>query len=208
MINAILFDVDGVLLDSMLANAEWFREMLEHFGYRGPRDDEMYALFHLPGADVVRKYAADASEEKIKEILHYGYTKESRLVDHLLRVPDHAVSTVQKLARHYQLGIVTSRRNVYMAEVYAYFPRKLFQAVVTIEDTKKRKPDPEPLLLAAERLGVPADHCVYVGDMPSDVEAGRAAGMKVIIFSKNEIPGADAQTENFAEIPVMLEKLF
>ena len=60
--HGVLFDVDGVLLDSMLSNAEWFREALGHFGYAGPRDDAMHDLFHLPAADVVKKFAVGASE--------------------------------------------------------------------------------------------------------------------------------------------------
>lgn len=205
MIKAVLFDVDGVLLDSMLSNAEWFRQILGHFGYTGPRDDELYPLFSLPANDVVRKFAIGADEQKIEEILNYGFAMESRNVDDLIRVPDHALDTVKKLSHEYTLGLVTSRRKAFMHEVYMRYPQTLFPVVVTIEDTTKRKPDPEPLFLAAKRLHVVPQACVYIGDMPSDVEAGHAAGMKVIIFSKNKIEGADAQTDVFTELPTLIE---
>lgn len=207
MITAVLFDVDGVLLDSMLSNAEWFREILGHFGFVGPRDDEMYEYFSLPSDDIVRKFALNADEKKIEEILEYGFSIASSKVDQLMRVPEHALDVVQKLSRKYKLGLVTSRRKDFMNEVYSRYPQDLFPTVVTIEETKKHKPDPEPLLLAAEELNVPPEQCVYIGDMPSDVEAGHAAGMKVIIYSKVTVPGADKQTEDFSEIPNLIKLL-
>jgi len=52
--------------------------------------------------------------------------------------------------------------------------------VISGDRLPQRKPHPAPLLLAAEEVGVPAGHCVYVGDAPRDIEAGRAAGMATI----------------------------
>jgi len=54
--------------------------------------------------------------------------------------------------------------------------------VISGDRLPQRKPHPAPLLLAAEEVGVPAEHCVYVGDAPRDIEAGRAAGMATITF--------------------------
>ena len=53
----------------------------------------------------------------------------------------------------------------------------LFETVVGGDETDRHKPDPEPLLLAAERLGVAAAETAYVGDSPFDVRAAKAAGM-------------------------------
>ncbi len=52
-----------------------------------------------------------------------------------------------------------------------------FDVIIGAESTPRHKPDPDPLLLGAERLGVPADGAIYVGDAPNDVLAARAAGM-------------------------------
>jgi len=55
-----------------------------------------------------------------------------------------------------------------------------FASVVSGDRLPQRKPDPAPLKLAASELGLPASRCVYVGDAPRDIEAGRAAGMVTI----------------------------
>jgi beta-phosphoglucomutase-like phosphatase (HAD superfamily) len=56
----------------------------------------------------------------------------------------------------------------------------IFKSVVTGEDVIRQKPNPEGVLLVAKRLQVRPAECIYVGDMPVDIEAGRAAGMITI----------------------------
>jgi N-acetyl-D-muramate 6-phosphate phosphatase len=64
--------------------------------------------------------------------------------------------------------------------------------VVSGDRLPQRKPDPAPLLLAAKELGVAANDCVYVGDAPRDIEAGRAAGMRTVAAAFGYIrPGED-----------------
>ena len=55
-----------------------------------------------------------------------------------------------------------------------------FACVVSGDRLPQRKPDPAPLRLAATELGLPVSRCIYVGDAPRDIEAGRAAGMATI----------------------------
>ncbi len=57
----------------------------------------------------------------------------------------------------------------------------LFDAIVGAEDVKQEKPAPDMILLACKRVGVTPDEAVYVGDLPEDVEAGRGAGVKVVV---------------------------
>jgi pyrophosphatase PpaX len=78
-----------------------------------------------------------------------------------------------------RVGVVTSKR-----QESAQLTRDLLELpvplTVVLEDTDRHKPEPEPLLLALERLGVPAADAVYVGDAVVDVLAALAAGMDVI----------------------------
>lgn len=205
MITTILFDVDGVLLDSLKANRQWYCDVLSHFGYTGPTDEQMPQHHGLPAVEVLREYAPGASESTTQDIMAYGDTVESDPA--LLVVPNRAPKTVEGLARRYPLALVTSRTRLHMQELFQFYDKDWFQADVVEEDTKRHKPDPEPLLLGARRLHIQPQECVYIGDMQSDVEAGHAAGMKVIIFSKNKISGADAQTEDFEEIPNLIKML-
>src|SRR3954447_6705358 len=77
-----------------------------------------------------------------------------------------------------RIGVVTAK---WRSTVELAFARlrvaELFEAVVGGDETDKHKPDPEPLLLAAQRLGVSPQDCAYVGDSPFDIRAAKAAPM-------------------------------
>jgi HAD superfamily hydrolase (TIGR01509 family) len=80
-----------------------------------------------------------------------------------------------------KLGICTStRRSSAEATVAAAGIASCFDAMVCGDDVSRGKPDPEPYLLAAERLGAPPELCVAVEDSPSGVRSALAAGMRVI----------------------------
>lgn len=116
--------------------------------------------------------------------------------------------TVRALANEYPLAIVTSRirESVFEAPELAKL-KDAFRVAVSYDDTANHKPHPEPLLYAAEKLGVAPAACVYIGDVENDVIAGHAAGMKVIIYSKNNVPNADAQTALFTDLPQLIRSL-
>jgi pyrophosphatase PpaX len=77
-----------------------------------------------------------------------------------------------------RLGIVTAKRRATVELAFRVLPiEHLFETVVGGDETKAHKPDPEPLLLAAERLNVDPKDCAYVGDSPFDIRAAKAAGM-------------------------------
>src|SRR5206468_4253653 len=80
-----------------------------------------------------------------------------------------------------RLGIVTAKRRATVDLAFNVLPlRHLFDTVVGGDETERHKPNPEPLLLAAERMGVAPDTCAYVGDSPFDIRAAKAARMYAI----------------------------
>ena len=77
-----------------------------------------------------------------------------------------------------RLGIVTAKRRKTVALAFDQIPLEhLFETVVGGDETERHKPDPEPLLLALERLGANPEETAYVGDAPFDVKAAKAAGV-------------------------------
>lgn len=82
-----------------------------------------------------------------------------------------------------------------------------FETVVYYEDTENHKPDPEPLLLACQRMEVVPDEAVYVGDAVTDVQAAAASGMKMIAYSKGKLPGASVWTDSFKRIVCLVDSL-
>jgi pyrophosphatase PpaX len=80
-----------------------------------------------------------------------------------------------------RLGVVTSKRRKTVDLAFRVLPIEgFFDAIVTADEVKRHKPDPEPVLVALERLGSAPDEAAFVGDSPFDVGAGKAAGVFTI----------------------------
>ncbi|MDO8505796.1 MAG: HAD family hydrolase [bacterium] len=208
MIKAVLFDVDGVLLDSFEANLKFYQNLMVWAGYRSPSAEEFPEIFYLPLWDGIKVLTKSQDESEIKRIWDAGRTKQVPYPFELLKTPADAEETITTLANTYRLGIVTSRvqESVYSVPALANL-RVYFQTAVAYQDTKLHKPDPEPLLLAASRLGVLPAESVYIGDVENDMKAAKAAGMKGILYALHSVPAADACTFSFSEIPKLIASL-
>lgn len=89
--------------------------------------------------------------------------------------------TLRALSHNYRLAIVTTRgRRDAEAFLTQHGLSDLFELVVTRENTRRLKPHPEPILFAARSLSIPAGQCVMVGDTTADVRSARAAGAWVV----------------------------
>lgn len=206
MIKAVIFDIDGVLIDSFETNFKFFERLFTKTGFQPPTREEFETLFHLPMLDVIKIITKSKSQEEINRVWQIGRSKETGYNVDLLVMPKGASGVVKKLHKQFPLGIVTSRINAFESPHLAKI-EQYFRAVVTYDDTAKHKPDPEPLFLAANKLDVNPQECVYIGDAPSDITAARAAGMKVIIYSKKINKQADDWTSLFTELPKLISKL-
>jgi pyrophosphatase PpaX len=91
------------------------------------------------------------------------------------------------------LGIVTAKRRATVELAFEHVPfGHLFDVVVGGDETLRHKPEPEPVLLALERLGAPPEEAAYVGDSPFDVAAGKAAGVYTVAVTWGGIHGRES----------------
>jgi HAD superfamily hydrolase (TIGR01509 family) len=187
-IGAVIFDLDGTLLDTK----EIFFIILE----------EVFQEFRFPmvSRELLVEAAADGEfnwdmvlPEEIRthkdEILPKVWAVIDRISPPLFRDRSTLIAGVEELLKALsgagaKIGLVTST-DMRQLDVKLYPFRKsstdhLLGAIVTADDVEKRKPAAEPLLECAGRLGVPPGECVYVGDMRVDIRAGKSAGMKTI----------------------------
>lgn len=203
MIKAIIFDVDGVLLDSFESNLKYFNELFPKFGYKKLTHMDYSRMFPLPTYDVIKAWAT-SDEKKIKEIMAEG---DRMPLDNSVEMPPGAYDVVVQLKKKYKLGIVSGRQrdNLYEGEMSKC--KGLFDVGVGYEDTKLHKPSPEPLLLAMKKLNVSSDECAYIGDALIDVQAGNAAGIPVIFYGKEKPEGAIANASSFKEILEVIKTL-
>jgi pyrophosphatase PpaX len=171
----VLFDLDGTVIDSgAIILASMRHAAKEVLGTEVP-DEDLMAAVGGPGLEAqMHALAPDRVEELVSvyrlhnEPLHEGLVCCAGIEDVLVRLKDEGR----------RLGIVTAKRRATVELAFAQIPiEHLFETVVGGDETERHKPDPEPLLLALERLGARADEAAYIGDAPFDVKAAKAAGL-------------------------------
>jgi len=203
MLRAVIFDVDGVLVDSKDAVVELYKDLLTTAGYPEPSRKEVLKHFHQPIMTALPSIidTSDPTElSRIKNLLDApGFRKES--ISKLFKFPDKLEETLEHLKRHYKIAVVTSRLRVGMEHIYTVRQiEHLFDAVVTYEDYSNPKPDPEPLFVALKRLNVKPTEAIYIGDSDTDIEAAQAAGMRSIHLSDTPHTDATAVAKEFDEL--------
>lgn len=208
MIKAVIFDVDGVLVDSFEANHKFFTNLMNKFGYIFMRKEEFISFFHMPMKDLIRHSSKSVNEEEIEKIWKSGKDRIVPYPSELLNTPSNLEEVVKLLSENYILGIVTSRgRDSIYSLPQLGILEDYFKTEVGYEDTDNHKPHPDPLFLISKKLGISPQDCVYVGDSETDIIAAHAAGMKGIMYSKKNNQQADANMSSFLELPGILESI-
>ncbi len=206
MLKAIIFDIDGVLLNSFEANLKFFQDLMLFAGYAFPNRETYKNMFHLPMDQVIRKLITSKDENEVQRIWLMGKNRAIPYPSELITLVDNCEATLKVLVKKYALAIVTSRVKIGVFSLPQLASLKnLFQTTVCFEDTEKHKPDPEPLLLACERLNIKSSEAIYIGDAQTDMDAAKAANIKAIAFTTDKLSGAIAATHEFSEIPKLIE---
>lgn len=174
---AILFDLDGTLIDTYRLYVESYRRALEPFLGHAPTEAEMIAR----GPSSERRFLVDWLGEERGEACHAAFRRHYAELHGALAegIYDGVREMLAALrAAGYPLGIVTGKAR----HAWEVTDREMglgeFAVVVTDDDVAEPKPDPQGLLAAARELGIAPDEVVYVGDSAGDLAAGRAAGMR------------------------------
>ncbi len=207
--HAVIFDMDGVLVDSYEAHyLSWSRVAKEN-GHSITRD-QFAQMFGRTSRDIISDWwGAGRSED---EVAILDLAKEA-LYREILRVDFPAMGGVGKLlgslaAAGIQMAVGSSGPAENVAVTIEYLPNgKLLTTCVTGDDVTRGKPDPQVFLLAAERLGVPPAQCAVVEDAPAGITAAHAAGMAAIGFvstgrTDKDLQAADLLIHRLAELSV------
>ena len=205
MIKAVIFDIDGVLIDSLEGNLKLFRNVLKQGGYKKlPTKNQYKKAFHLTARDTFKLLTGNQSTKEIDRLM--SFLKKQAHLQNLKIVPG-SVKIINDLSKKYKLALVTSRLKVGVdAYLSSTKTRNQFKVIVHFGHFKNPKPHPESLLIACKKLKIHPSQAVYIGDAQTDVLAAKAARMKVIAYPK-KIKGADAYTNRFVEIPKIVALL-
>ena len=185
----VLFDLDGTVIDSgAIILASMRHAVREVLGVEVP-DEQLMAAVGGPGLEA-QMHALSA--DRVDELVTVYRAHNEPLHDELVCCAGMDEVLVQLKDEGRRLGIVTAKRRQTVELAFAQIPiEHLFETVVGGDETKKHKPDPEPLLLALERLGAAPYDAVYVGDAPFDVKAAKAAGLYSVGVSWGGIHGRE-----------------
>lgn len=205
MIKAVVFDMDGVLIDSEEVWSRVRAEVVARHGGHWTEDDQRNVMGDNSrqwSAYIKRTWNLPLSEDEIfREVLAMMITS----YEHELPVLPGAHEAVALLGKRYPLGVASSspRELIAVALRLAGFADS-FGVIVSSDDVAHGKPEPDVYLLAAERLGVlPAD-CLAIEDSTNGIRAAIAAGMKTIAVPNPVFPPAE---EVLAQAALVLPNL-
>ena len=175
---AILFDLDGTLIDSIeliLNSARYAFEKLER---ECPSNEEWLAGVGIPLFTMFARYARDEGEKAALIAAYREYQMEHH--DRLIRCYDEVVDTVGELrSRGHELAIVTSKSEYLSLRALTQVGlARHIDTIVGCDASTRHKPDPEPVRIALHRLGCAPTDAIFVGDSIHDIRAGNAAGVR------------------------------
>lgn len=198
---AILFDLDGVLVDSTAAvERVWRQWALAH------KLDPEPVIEHAHGRrsiETVRQFAPelDAGQENLAVENMEIADKEG-----VISLPGSS-EMLRKLPQN-QFAIVTSATRALAQARLGYAGLPLPQHIVSADDVVHGKPSPEPYLKGAALLGIAAQDCLVFEDTPAGVQAAKAGGMQAIAltttYTASELNSADGIASSLAEVKLEL----
>lgn len=197
--SSVLFDLDGVLVDSTGSVARQWRKWAEQ---KGIDPEKVLKIAHgVRALEIVKHVAphldADAEVREIEGLEiddHDGVAVMPGAAELVRSVPDGRWAVVTSGRRHLATGRLQ----------WANLP--VPRIMVPADEVTRGKPDPEPYLKAAQLLGVDPKECLVIEDAPAGIRAARAAGMKVIALTStypaSELKEADAIVPALRQIRV------
>jgi mannitol-1-/sugar-/sorbitol-6-phosphatase len=202
---AVLFDLDGVLVESREATervwVDWARQ-------NGIEDGALRAAMHgVRSADVIRALRPDLDAVVESEEIE---RRQAEDVDGLVAIPG-AVAALGALKAD-RVGVVTSGTRPLALARLAAVGIEPPVVMVFADDVERGKPDPEGYLRAARRLGADPAEAVVVEDAPPGIEAAKAAGAATVgvtsTHAREELAAADVVIESLEELPWVLAARF
>lgn len=176
--DALLFDCDGTLADTMPAHYLAWRSVTEPHGIEFD-EDRFYGLGGRPTRDILATLSGEAAVAV--DIDRAAQDKEAFFLARMGSVLPirHVVEVVRRCQGVVPMAVVTGGyRDVCLKILEHLGIAEAFDTIVASEDTAKHKPDPAPFLEAARRLGVRPDRCVVWEDSGLGIEAAKRAGMQ------------------------------
>jgi beta-phosphoglucomutase len=190
LINAILFDHDGVLVDSMPYHVKAWQEVMVRHGI----EIEPLEIYLQEGAttmevaaELCHRHRKHASPELVQQIVNekrdaYLSLQQTTINDGVLEFVEHLRE------RRYRLGIVTGSIRAQVEPVLGLEMMDYFDCIVTADEVEYGKPDPEAYIRAAQKLNCTPGACLVIENAPLGISSAKAAGMPVVAITSTLAP--------------------
>jgi sugar-phosphatase len=198
--DAVLYDLDGVLVDSRAVVERTWRRWAE---VRGVRDPDLVRRAHgRRSVETVREVAPTLdSDEEVRWLA----AAELSDFDGVVALPG-AADALAALSDA-QRAIVTSGGRELARKRLLHVGLPVPAILVAAEDVSEGKPSPEGFLAAASKLGVHPSRCIVLEDTPAGIQAAHGAGCRIVAltttFPKSSLPEADVVVESLADLQII-----
>ncbi len=213
-IQALCFDVDGTLSDTDDLYARKAAKFFPRFLFRDPDHAARRLVMWIesPGNALLALADSLHLDDEMIAVIHWISRRRKHSSKELLLIPGVDAMLAQLYGR-YPMSVVSSRdEKGTMAFLERFDLLKYFDAVVTALSARYTKPYPDPVLLAAEKMNVPPERCLMIGDTTLDIRAGKSAGAQTVgvlcgFGEESELRrmGADEILTDTAKLPEILQ---
>jgi HAD superfamily hydrolase (TIGR01509 family) len=213
MLRAILWDNDGVLVDTEQLFYEANRELFLPLGLELSAQHffDWYLADNCGAWHLLQPKLSEAQMEAERSARNVRYA--ARLAAEHIPAIDGVAEVLAALAPRLRMGVVTSSNRDHFDIIHGRLDlRQYFEFVLTHESYPHSKPSPDPYLLGLERMGVRADEALVIEDSPRGLQAATAAGIRCIILRNaltrhHDFPGAWRVVDTMAQVRAEVEAL-
>ncbi|MDQ2889975.1 MAG: HAD-IA family hydrolase [Gemmatimonadota bacterium] len=211
---AVLFDLDGTLIDSIGLLLASVRHAFEGFNGRAPTETEWVAGIGTPLGKQLRQFCE--SEQQLDAVTLRYRTFQRAAHDRLTSAFPGTLETLGSLAAAgHPMGIVTSKSNEMMHRALDLTRIAPYMtSAIGCDSCTIHKPEPFPVLMALQELGYDATEAVFVGDSPHDVNAGNAAGVVSVAalwgpFTREQLAPANPAhyLDDISALPALVQRI-
>jgi len=202
----VIFDLDGVLVDSGWAHKQSWYELAEKEGF--PMADEFFFnTFGMQNYQIIPMLTGrDVSQDEVNRLSNWKEKRYRDIITEQLGPAEGAKALLDDLkSEGFLLAVGSSAPRANLELVLDCTDlRDFFDAYVTSQDVTRGKPAPDTFLKAAEKLSLSAGSCIVVEDAVQGIEAARAAGMPVVAITttrcREDLAGADIIVDSLAQL--------
>ena len=211
MLNAVIFDFDGVIVDSETLHHKLFNEIFSPYNIHIPWEDYHHLYIGFDDENAI-KTAFKANKKRIsKKLIKELIDKKASLFEEALKNKEAnifpgAIELIKSIPARLPVGLCTGALKSDIEPIINGLKiKKFFKSIVTAEDTKKSKPYPDPYIKCLKELDIKnAKKAIAIEDTPAGIHSAKEAGMKVLAvtntFTSRYLHDADAITSSLEDV--------